>query len=225
LLVAPLDTAPPPHTLRPVPTVPVIFASPRFVVIDKPGGLLSVPGKGPDKQDCAAARIRTMFPHATGPLITHRLDMETSGLMVLALDPDAQRDISMQFERRAVEKRYIALLEGLIREDAGLIDLPMRTDFDNRPVQIIDHVHGRPARTHYRVLARETDRTRVEFDLETGRTHQIRLHAAAGLHAPIVGDKLYGAHPAERLMLHACALSFLDPDGARRLEFTSECPF
>lgn len=206
--------------------------SARYVVIGKPAGMLSVPGKGPEKQDCAAARIGVMFPQASGPLVVHRLDMETSGLMVLGLDAEAQRALSMQFERREVEKAYVALLgeragEGpdVLEAEEGVIDLPMRLDVENRPRQVVDHVQGRAAVTRWRVLTRETDRVRVQFVPETGRTHQLRVHAAVGLRRPIVGDSLYGGARAARLMLHASYLSFVEPGSARRVEFESGAGF
>lgn len=166
-----------------------------------------------------------MFPRARGPLVVHRLDMETSGLLLVALDEDAQRDLSGQFESRVVEKRYTALVDGSLRRDSGEIDLPMRADITNRPMQIVDHVNGRPARTRWRVLSREIDRTRVEFEPVTGRSHQLRVHAACGLGAPIIGDSLYGGRHAERLMLHATRLSFLLPGTRTRVEFESRTPF
>lgn len=206
----------------------VIHATARLVVVEKPSGLLSVPGKGEAKRDCVAARVAAMFPHATGPLVVHRLDMETSGLLVLGLDEAAQRDLSGQFERRVVEKAYVALLEGDVAGDEGLVELPIRPDIENRPVQIVDVELGRPAATRWRVLSRETDRTRVRFEPITGRTHQLRVHAAhpRGLGRPILGDVLYGdPSSAERLMLHAAELSLLDPATGRRLTFRSESPF
>ena len=188
--------------------------------------MLSVPGKGPEKTDCVASRIRVMFPHARGPLVVHRLDMETSGLIVLALDESAQRDLSSQFENRVVEKSYVALLGGSpLAQGSGVVDLPLRPDIENRPVQIVDHVHGRPAKTGWSVLAHEIDRTRVRFTPVTGRTHQLRVHAAAGIGRPIVGDALYGGEPAERLMLHAAELSFLEPGTRRRVMYASQVPF
>lgn len=214
----------------------VIHADRRFIVIDKPAGLLSVPGKGPDKQDCAAARARRMFPAATGPMVVHRLDMETSGLLVLALDEDAQRELSAQFELRTVEKAYTALLDGIVALEEGEVRLPLRPDLDRRPIQIVDFTHGRAAVTRFRVLAREIDRTRLRFEPVTGRTHQLRVHAAyagpAGpsggqvLGHPILGDGLYGTPgSAERLLLHASELSFLHPSTGRRLAFESRAPF
>ncbi len=200
------------------------------MVVDKPAWLLAVPGKGADKQDCAVARVAAMFPGATGPLVVHRLDMETSGLMVLGLDPQAQRDLSRQFEERSVEKRYTALVDGIVEEDEGVIDLPMRPDIDRRPHQIVDRESRREALTRWRVVLRELDRTRVEFRPLTGRTHQLRVHASTprdlgGLGHAIVGDGLYGASDATRLMLHAEYLSFIAPGSERRVEFESTPPF
>lgn len=208
--------------------VPIIFADPRFVVINKPSGMLSVPGKGEDKADCAVSRVRAMFPHASGPLVVHRLDMDTSGLLVLGLNPDSQRDLSKQFESRQTEKAYIALVDGIVAADQGEISLPLRPDLENRPYQIVDHIQGRPALTRYRVLARETDRTRIRFEPITGRSHQLRVHAATpreqgGLGHAILGDILYGeSTSAPRLLLHATFLSFTIPGEATRREF--HCP-
>jgi tRNA pseudouridine32 synthase/23S rRNA pseudouridine746 synthase len=222
-----------------------VHATARYAVVHKPPGLLSVPGKGPDKQDCAAARVAALFPHASGPLVVHRLDMETSGLMVFALDPDAQRDLSAQFERRQVHKAYTALLSSPVAlsgpslpggiapprqtpqslPDSGRIDLPIRADIHNRPYQVIDFDRGRPAITDWQLLAREIDRVRIRLLPLTGRTHQLRLHAAAGLGLPIIGDALYAGQPAERLMLHASELGFLEPGTPRRVDFTSQAPF
>ena len=141
---------------RPVQDPVLIHADPRFVIIDKPPGMLSVPGKGPDKADCAISRVRSMFPHATGPMVVHRLDMDTSGLLLIALNPDSQRELCRQFEHRLTSKRYIALLEGSVMHDAGEITVPLRPNIDNRPHQIADFVHRREAVTRNRVtLARE----------------------------------------------------------------------
>jgi tRNA pseudouridine32 synthase/23S rRNA pseudouridine746 synthase len=169
-----------------------------------------------------------MYPRASGPLVVHRLDMDTSGLLVLGLDAGAQRALSMQFEAREVEKTYVALVEGEVRGERGRIDEPMRLDITNRPIHIVDHIHGRQAITEWRVLARETDRTRVELVPQTGRTHQLRVHCAhrRGLNHPILGDRLYGdPDSAPRLMLHARSLSFVDPDSGRRVEFEAPAPF
>jgi tRNA pseudouridine32 synthase/23S rRNA pseudouridine746 synthase len=222
-------------------TLPIVARHERFVVVDKPPNFLSVPGKGEHKQDCVASRVRGMFPNASGPLVVHRLDWETSGLLVLALDADAQRGLSMQFEQRRVLKRYTALVDGLVAGDAGEITLPIRADPERRPLQVVDQDRGSPSRTLWRVLARETDRTRIEFEPVTGRTHQLRVHAAAphgltpassGLGHPILNDPLYGPGggpgapaPGGRLMLHASHLAFREPGGERLMEFRSPAPF
>lgn len=218
------------------PEHPAVIASGvRFVVINKPSGMLSVPGKGPEKADCAAARVRSSFPACSGPLVVHRLDMETSGLLVFGLDEEAQKDLSSQFERRVVEKSYTALVVGApaaswngpdpLDQEEGEISLPMRGDLERRPLQVIDMENGREAVTRWRVLARETDRIRIRFKPLTGRTHQLRVHAASGLGHPIIGDELYGGSEAERLMLHASELSFLEPGTKRRVEFVCAAPF
>jgi len=225
----------------PLPTVKLLHHTTTYAVIEKPPGLLSVPGKGPDKQDCVPARLLKLLPHATGPLVVHRLDMDTSGLLVLGLTPEAQRTLSAQFEARVVHKRYIALVDGLIdhpaltRGESVTIDFPIRPDIDNRPWQIHDPVHGRNAVTHIKKLADEIDRTRLELTPITGRAHQLRVHCAfappLGLGHPILGDVLYGPTPklpagnAPRLMLHAAYLSFIDPDTNQRVEFHSTPEF
>lgn len=200
----------------------------RWVVIDKPAGLLSVPGKGADKQDCAASRVRAAFAHAAGPLIVHRLDMDTSGLLLFGLDPDAQKALSAQFERRVVSKAYTALVAGVPWAESGEVNVPMRLDVDRRPVQIVDFDHGRPAVTRWRVLSLEADRTRLRLEPLTGRTHQLRVHCAHIGH-PILGDCLYGPQPetrlaADRLMLHASEMAFTDPStgGEVRVESRPE---
>ena len=180
---------------------------------DKPSGLLSVPGKGPEKADCVRARVAAMYPKATGPMTVHRLDQDTSGLIVVGLDADAQRAMSQVFEHRKVTKRYIAVVEGELAEHAGLIDLPLRIDWPNRPKHIVAE-DGRASQTRYRVLGTESGNTRVEFTPLTGRGHQLRVHAAdpRGLNAPILGDPLYGdTSKAPRLLLHAWSLEYADP--------------
>lgn len=215
----------------PTPDIQILHATSRYAVILKPGGMLSVPGKGADKTDCVAARVCAAFPHSSGPLVVHRLDMDTSGIMVFGLDPDAQRELSAQFESRIVDKNYIALVHGLVSRDRGTITLPLRADIDNRPIQIVDHVEGREAITHFEVLAREIDRSRIRLEPITGRTHQLRVHATTpahlgGLGHPIIGDVLYGSgHDGDQLCLHAAYLSFLEPGSQRRVEFTAPPPF
>ncbi len=207
-------------------TLPIVLVSERFVIVDKPAGLLSVPGKGPAGADSVADRVRAMFPGASGPMVVHRLDMETSGLMVFGLDAEAQRDLSRQFAAGAVWKRYAAVLAGRPRGDEGEIDLPIRCDITRRPHQCVDFERGRPAVTRWRVMERSQGVTRVEFIPRTGRSHQLRLHAAAGLGTPILGDALYGdAGSAPRLMLHASELEFDEPGGEGRVRVLSAVPF
>lgn len=206
--------------------IAVIEATGRYVVVDKPYNMLSVPGRGPHLTDCAAARVKQRYPAATGPLTVHRLDMETSGLLVLALDPDTHRALSRQFQQRQVHKRYVAVVEGVVAADEGLIELPVRFDPPNRPHHVVDPIQGKPASTRWRVLGRRDVRTRIEFAPLTGRTHQLRLHAAHpdGLGSPIVGDSLYG-EIGPRMLLHAAWIEFTDPGTGERVAFTSEPPF
>lgn len=201
----------------------------KYVVVDKPAGFLSVPGKGADKQDCVAARVRAAFPDASGPLVVHRLDMDTSGLLVFGLDAPAQRHLSRQFERRTVEKAYTALVAGVPGAETGVIDVPMRADIENRPVQVVDFERGRSAVTCWRVEAIEPDRTRLRLEPRTGRTHQLRVHCAH-MGWPILGDVLYGPQPrtadaAPRLLLHAAELAFLDPSDGSCVRAVSAAPF
>ncbi len=208
--------------------VDLVCKEPEFVVVSKPSGLLSVPGKGSENQDCVTARIKAMFPACPDHPEVHRLDMDTSGLMVLARTKDAHRELSRQFHDRETGKRYIAVLDGELAENSGTIELPFRLDVDNRPVQIYDPVHGKVGTTHWKTLSCETGQTRVEFTPITGRTHQLRVHAASehGLGTPIVGDRLYGAGTAPgQLKLHAAFLSFTHPHTGEKLEFHSEPDF
>jgi tRNA pseudouridine32 synthase/23S rRNA pseudouridine746 synthase len=195
-------------------------------VVDKPHGLLSVPGREASLTDSVLTRLRARYPNATGPLLVHRLDLDTSGLLVAALDPRTHATLQRQFLHRTVHKRYVAWLQGLVKGERGTIDFPLRVDLDDRPRQIHDPVHGKPAVTEWHVLERDGERTRVAFFPHTGRTHQLRVHAAhpLGLGAPIVGDRLYG-HPGERLLLHAEALSFLHPGTGQPVTFERPAPF
>ena len=216
------------------PCICVHFIGDDFAVVEKPAGLLSVPGRGEGKSLCVESLARAAFADADGPLIVHRLDMETSGLMVLGLDREAHRALSRQFIHRKVGKTYVALLDGIVECDEGAIDLPLVVDWPNRPRQIVDAKRGKPSRTLWRVVDRDqaADVTRVEFRPMTGRTHQLRVHAATpraqgGLGCPILGDSLYGDHDsARRLMLHANHLAFWQPSvKSAWLKFTSEPPF
>jgi tRNA pseudouridine32 synthase/23S rRNA pseudouridine746 synthase len=206
----------------------VIHADDRLLVLGKPAGLLSVPGIGPANQDCLARQAAEVYP---GARIVHRLDRETSGVIALALDADAHRDLSGQFARRRVAKVYVAVAAGLVEPDEGEIDLPMRKDLDAAtagPRHIIDHEQGRTALTRYRVLARDTGRTRLQLRPVTGRSHQLRVHLGAVGH-PILGDDLYAppevVKMADRLLLHAQTLVLTHPATGLRMTFECPCPF
>jgi len=224
LRVAPPRTFTPPA--RTAESLSVVFEDAWLVVVDKPEGLLSVPSRDTSVTDSVQARLRARYPHAQGPLLVHRLDLDTSGLLVAALDARTHAALQRQFVHREVHKRYVAWVEGDVRGERGTIDFPMRVDLDDRPRQIHDPVHGKPAITEWQVLERRGDRTRVAFFPLTGRTHQLRVHAAhpLGLGAPIVGDRLYG-HADRRLFLHAEAVSFLHPATGQRVTFERPAPF
>lgn len=199
-----------------------------FVVVDKPGGLLSVPGKGEANQDCVVNRLKARYPDCIEQPSVHRLDQDTSGLLVLALTEAAHRDLSVQFMDRLVGKRYVALVDGVVQAEAGVIELAFRLDPDNRPYQVFDPVNGKLGVTRWRKLGEENGCTRVEFLPLTGRTHQLRLHAAheQGLGFPIVGDRLYGTGTGPgQLKLHASLLRFRHPGTRQPLEFRSKPPF
>lgn len=202
----------------------VRYADDAIVVVDKPAGLLAVPGRGAALQDCASARVQAQFADA---LIVHRLDQATSGLLVFARGEIAQRCLSRAFAERHVAKRYAAVVDGLLEDDEGCIDLPLAADWPNRPRQRVDSAHGKPSQTDWRVLARDaaTRTTRLDLEPRTGRSHQLRVHLLAIGH-PILGDALYApALAAPRLMLHACALTLAHPDDGRPLNFSSAVPF
>ena len=198
------------------------------MVVDKASGMLSVPGRGPEKTDCVSNRVRILYPGCPEQPAVHRLDMDTSGLMVVARTQAAHRELSIQFIRRKTRKKYIALLQGELQGQSGVLELPFRLDIDNRPMQIYDPVHGKMGITHWERLAVEGGMTRVSFRPVTGRTHQLRVHSAhaMGLGIPIVGDPLYGqgTGPGE-LKLHATELAFLHPLTGEELVFYSPPPF
>lgn len=206
--------------------LPVVFEDACLVVIDKPCGLLSVPGTDARVGDSVLERLRARYPGATGPLLVHRLDLDTSGLLVACLDARAHAAVQKQFLQRTVEKRYLAELAGEVRDEHGRIELALRVDLHDRPRQIHDPVHGKRAITDWQVLARRDGRTRIAFFPRTGRTHQLRVHAAhpRGLDAPIIGDRIYG-QAAERLLLHAESLAFTHPMTGERLAFERPAPF
>lgn len=200
-----------------------VYRDDTLLVADKPGGLLAVPGRGADKQDCLAARVTATYPHAR---VVHRLDMATSGLMLFALGVCMQHALSRLFHDRQVAKRYEASISGLPESRVGEISLPLMSDWPNRPLQKVDLQNGKPAITRYEVLTydKETDTSRLVLQPVTGRTHQLRVHLAAIGH-PIVGDTLYGGRIAARLMLHAARLGFFHPLHGGYLEWASAPPF
>lgn len=208
----------------PIHTLDVLYEDDDIIVIDKPAEFLSVPGK--HITDSVYSLARDMRPEMTGPIIVHRLDMSTSGILVLAKHKDAHQHIQDQFIKKTVSKRYTALLEGDIADEEGIIDLPLRVDLDDRPRQMVCYEYGKRATTRYKVVHRHDGRTRVHFFPITGRTHQLRVHAAhkLGLHSPIVGDDLYGSR-SNRLHLHAGFLAFSHPRTAERVEFSIPDPF
>jgi tRNA pseudouridine32 synthase / 23S rRNA pseudouridine746 synthase len=199
-----------------------IYADAHLLLLNKPAGLLSVPGKGDAKQDCLSARVQQHYPDA---LIVHRLDMATSGLMLMARGPAIQTALSKLFELREIHKRYVAVVDGQmnIHEDWQLIDLPIALDWPNRPLRII-HADGKPSQTRWRALQydADTNATRVELEPMTGRSHQLRVHLKALGH-PMLGDALYAPAgvqgKATRLLLHACALRFLHPASGEAMIF------
>ena len=200
------------------PGIQTIYVDDSLLVLNKPPGLLSVPGRGEDKQDCLSRRAQQHYPDA---LVVHRLDMATSGLMMMARSHDMQRELGKLFETRAIQKRYVAMVDGHLpcSPDWQLIDLAIAVDWPNRPLRIIDASKGQPSQTRWRTLSfdERTNSTRVELEPLTGRSHQLRVHLQALGH-PILGDALY-APPAvqakaPRLWLHACALTFRRPSNA-----------
>ena len=202
----------------------VIYDDQWLTVLNKPSGMLSVPGKA--LEDSLLTHYLAVHPEAVGPIVVHRLDQETSGLLVFAKDKATHKALQQQFEDHTVKKCYIALLDGIVPQDEGVIDLPICADVDDRPRQRVDHENGKSAVTRYRVLQHEGGKTRVEFEPLTGRTHQLRVHAShpQGLNCPIIGDRLYGK-AGTRLMLHACSITFIHPSTARLLHLDCPPPF
>jgi len=215
------------HPARVPDGLHVLHVDAHLLAFDKPSGLLSVPGRGADKQDCLATRALAQWPDAR---VVHRLDQPTSGVIVLARGLDMQRALGDAFAERRVDKRYVAIVDGWPDADAGTIDLPLQADWPNRPRQQVDRVTGKPARTHWQILSRTraadgTPCTRLALTPDTGRTHQLRVHLQAIGH-PILGDALYAtpeAHArATRLLLHAESLTFEHPAAGASLHIT--CP-
>ncbi|MEO1551175.1 MAG: RluA family pseudouridine synthase [Pseudomonadota bacterium] len=213
--LAPLVYAPPPGALR------ILHKDAHITVLDKPAGLLSVPGKDPAHSDCVQARLRAHDPDSR---LVHRLDMDTSGVMVFARSPEAQRHLGLQFERRHVRKTYMAVVAGVLVEGEGEIDLPLIADWPNRPLQKVCFETGKPSQTAWRVVARSVEQTRLALFPRTGRSHQLRVHLMALGH-PILGDRFYGGAAASRLMLHATQLCLRHPKDGREMCFEAPVPF
>lgn len=216
-----------PYTAPPDDGLDLVYADASLLVVNKPGGLLSVPGRGPGKDDCLASRVQARYPEAR---VVHRLDMETSGLIVFARGGEMQRRLSVAFQNRQVEKRYVAVVNGAVAEAGGVIDLPLGADWPNRPRQKVDHALGKPSLTRWRRLAYEParDATRVALEPATGRSHQLRVHLLSLGH-PILGDALYAPPAAQakadRLLLHADFLAFAHPLSGEPLACSCQAPF
>ena len=207
----------------------IIYQDEHLIAVNKPSGMLSVPGRGEDKQDCVVVRLQQHMPEIR---VVHRLDCHTSGVMLLAIGPDMQRQLSRLFHDREVEKRYIALVHGMVEQNSGIIDIPMRGDPDNRPMQVIDYVNGKHAQTQWRLLRYQktgalSQSSRLQLRPVTGRTHQLRVHCMALGH-PVVGDRLYNdlnGGGAERMMLHAEQLEFIHPVSHEKICLSAKCEF
>ena len=202
----------------------IMYEDEWLSVVNKPAGMLSVPGKS--DIDSVYGRVRRMYPEATGPMIVHRLDMATSGLILIAKTKEVHQNLQAQFKNRTVCKRYVAWLDGIVEKKEGHIELPLRPDPEDRPRQVVDAVHGKPAVTDYTVRHYDSGRTFISFIPKTARTHQLRVHSAhpLGLNAPIVGDELYG-RKADRLYLHAEYLGFIHPVSGVYMEIEKESGF
>ncbi|MCP5002629.1 MAG: RNA pseudouridine synthase [Planctomycetes bacterium] len=205
----------------PIGDIEYVYSDKQIIIVEKPANMLSVPGNTPEKQDCLIYRVKR---HFSGARIVHRLDFSTSGLMVIAQNAESHRTLSLQFQNRETEKSYIAKVYGRPTKDSGLIDLPLRCDWQRRPLQIVDSEQGKEAQTLWKILDRYVECCRVELTPVTGRTHQLRVHMQVLGH-PILGDELY-AHQnalkmADRLNLHAAKLVITHPTEQRSLTFTS----
>lgn len=208
----------------PQDSLDIIHDDHEVLLVNKPSGLLSVPGKGPHLADCLIARVQAVFPQA---LLVHRLDRDTSGVMIFALTPHAQRHLGLQFEKRQTQKTYVARVLGKLSPKTGTVDLPLIVDWPNRPKQMVDHENGKSAVTDWRVVRSDDTETRVRLMPKTGRSHQLRVHMLAIGH-PILGDPFYATDAAQdhpRLMLHSETLKFRHPDGGEGHRFTAKAPF
>ena len=214
--------SPPPHI-----SLDILYEDKYLLILNKPSGLLSVPGRGEDKQDCLISRVQDNYPDA---LIVHRLDMSTSGLMVVARGKEIERSLSILFQQRKVDKKYLAVVDGKVKPHLGEVDLPLITDWPNRPKQKVDFETGKASQTRYSVLSYDSkiNSSRIELTPITGRTHQLRVHMQSIQHA-ILGDELYATNDviskSPRLLLHASFLSFPHPVSGELISFNSEAEF
>ena len=219
---------PPTFDYRPPPGLAIVHEDDRIVLCNKPSGLLTVAGKDPSLTDCLETRVQARYPAHPATKVVHRLDKDTSGLILLALDKKALAHLGQQFEKRTIEKYYVARVWGDVAGEGGLVDLPLATDWENKPRQRVDFERGRTAQTRWEVLAREGGITRLKLVPLTGRTHQLRVHMLALGH-PIVGDSFYAIGDAlaaaDRLQLHAEMLGFAHPDDGRPIRFVAPAPF
>ncbi|MAP95650.1 MAG: RNA pseudouridine synthase [Ponticaulis sp.] len=219
-MTAPLDYRPPETD-----PLPILHMDEALIIADKPRGLLSVPGRLPEHKDSLILRLQDIYPEA---LVVHRLDMDTSGLMVFARSASVHRQLSMAFERKTVEKGYEALVFGEMADDAGEVDLPLIKDWPNRPRHMVDFENGKPSQTRWQVIERLQGATRVALTPLTGRTHQLRIHMAEIGHG-ILGDCWYGTAESmsarDRLCLHASKIAFAHPQTTEQVKFTSSTPF
>ncbi|WP_375229675.1 RluA family pseudouridine synthase [Roseobacter sp. S98] len=202
----------------------ILHEDAEVLLVEKPSGLLSVPGKGAHLADCLLSRVQSAFPDA---LLVHRLDRDTSGVMIFALTPHAQRHLGLQFEKRMTQKTYVARVWGVPAEKTGTIDLPLIVDWPNRPRQMVDHENGKPAQTDWRLLKSDGQTSRMRLQPRTGRSHQLRVHMLELGH-PILGDPFYATGPARdfpRLMLHSEELRFKHPQGGRSMKVRARAPF
>jgi len=204
----------------------IIFCDKYLLAVSKPSGLLSVPGRGEDKADSLATRVRAKFPDT---LVAHRLDRDTSGLLIFPRGAKMHRQISMMFEKREMQKSYVAVVLGKLAQQQGEIDLPLIVDWPNRPRHMVDKINGKPSQTRYQLLEYDagSNTSRVALEPLTGRTHQLRVHMMSIGH-PIVGDTLYGGNEGgqeTRLLLHAHTLDFIHPVTGEQLNLVASLPF
>jgi len=210
------------------PWIDIVYEDDRLILCNKPSGLLTVPGKDPSLADCLEVRVQASYPQYPATKVVHRLDKDTSGLLLLAFDKKALGSLGSQFEHRKVDKYYVARVWGDIDGDSGLVDLPLATDWENKPRQRVDHERGRASQTKWEVLVREGGVTRLKLTPLTGRTHQLRVHMLALGH-PILGDTFYAEGPAraaaDRLQLHAEMLQFAHPTDHAVHRYVAPAPF